>query len=97
MDTPPGKAPRMKTLLRCRLGRYTISLERKWEDAWIGAFWRRTREQVGSVRTRDTVFEHFEDRAVYGYIFEIWICILPCFPIHIRKEPTLPSEHLISA
>lgn len=36
-----------------------IRLEFKLQDAWIGAYWRKS-----------------------GRMFEIWVCIIPCVPIH---------------
>jgi hypothetical protein len=42
-----------------------IRVERKWEDAWIGVFWKRQPDRC-----------------------DIWICIVPCFPIHITTEAT---------
>ena len=48
-----------------------ITLEFKLEDLWVGAFWKRQNVQI-----TDHTICHNTD---------IWICIIPCFPLHIRK------------
>lgn len=46
-----------------------IRLEFKLQDMWIGAFFKKNKE----ARTQDTDYEWLD----------IYICILPMFPIHI--------------
>ena len=65
-----------------------IALERKWQDAWIGAYWavetenyRRCPSYQAGVPGRDT--------AVYRRV-DLWICVVPCFPIHIQWETYRP-------
>lgn len=51
----------------------TLELARfefKPQDAWIGAFWR-----TDSGRLVDGTIVYYRD---------IWICFVPCFPIHFR-------------
>ena len=48
-----------------------ITLEFKFEDFWVGGFWKKEKEH-GQGET----FERFQ----------IWICLLPCFPIHITTQ-----------
>jgi hypothetical protein len=42
----------------------------KLQDFWIGAFWKTRDIEAGT-------------GAKWRY-FDIWICIIPCFPLHIR-------------
>ena len=39
---------------------WNVEFEWKPQDAWIGAFWKRT-----------------------GHTVDLWVCILPCIPLHI--------------
>ncbi len=48
-----------------------IKLEFKLQDIWIGVFWKTRRIPV-------------EQTAYYAY-FDMWICLIPMFPIHISK------------
>jgi hypothetical protein len=51
--------------------RWTLRLERKIADLWVGVFWSRgswSNPGHGDGRTLD-----------------IWICLLPVFPIHLRR------------
>jgi hypothetical protein len=41
-----------------------LRIEYKFEDFWIGAFWRRD-----------------------GDRFDLWVCLIPCFPIHYTQSP----------
>jgi hypothetical protein len=55
-----------------------IRLEFKPQDCWVGAFWRKeTLWEYGSYGDGYAVNE-----------YHIWLCLLPCLPIHIwwRKE-----------
>lgn len=45
-----------------------VTLEFKLEDCWIGVFWRRRRTW---------------EECMGGGSMDIWLCLLPCFPIHI--------------
>lgn len=49
-----------------------IQLEAKLQDLWIGAYWKHS--PYYNSKTRDN-----EKRT------DIWICLLPCLPIHITK------------
>jgi len=48
-----------------------IRPERKWEDLWVGVFWKKTavisRRRTGHAMIR----------------LDIWICVIPCFPLHV--------------
>ena len=51
-----------------------ISLEFKLEDLWIGVFWKSINADYGSILGIVTEDLH------------IWICIIPCLPIHIIQS-----------
>lgn len=46
-----------------------LRFERKLEDFWVGVFWRETTVQIGWWDEPN--------------ITEIWICFIPCLPLHI--------------
>lgn len=49
---------------------WKVRLEFKLADMWVGAFWRRGR--------------YFNDETgLTVKTLEIWICLLPCLPIHV--------------
>lgn len=50
---------------------WRIALEWKVEDCWVGAFWKRAR--LLSV----------PEPATDGHMIDIWVCLLPCLPIHL--------------
>lgn len=50
-----------------------IRLEFKLPDLWIGAFWKTTDLEPRAFRTRRV---------------DLWICFLPCLPIHLRWHYT---------
>lgn len=54
------------------MSKYTLRIEFKLEDMWIGAYWRRTAEIFG---------EHVT--------FDLWVCLVPCLPIHFSRETSL--------
>jgi len=59
-----------KLLYTKKIGKMgSISLEFKIEDCWVGAFWKTNNIQTveGDVK----------------FSTDIWICLLPCLPIHI--------------
>lgn len=80
----------MKTLWTQRFGKVTISIEFKIEDLWMGVFWHKTPEQIGHVQS--VVFMRPGERPtggitpVFANNLDVWICLLPCLPIHIRKD-----------
>lgn len=47
-----------------------IRLEWKPQDLWIGVFWKRT-----TLRASRSLLS--------GLRYDMWICLLPCLPIHI--------------
>lgn len=49
-----------------------LQIEFKRQDCWIGVFW------------ETTFFNAFDSPDVWKY-FDIWVCIIPMFPIHFRK------------
>ncbi len=51
-----------------------LAVEFKIEDCWIGIFWRFKEVGYGSILGSVT-----ED-------LNIWICLIPCFPIHIIRS-----------
>lgn len=50
---------------------FTIKLELKWQDCWLGFFWKRTSKCS------------FDNSGKLWFKQDIWICLLPCLPIHI--------------
>ena len=53
--------------------RFSIKVERKWADLWVGAYW----------KSKDIhEYDRF-DSSVPGKRWDVWICIVPCFPIHL--------------
>lgn len=55
----------------------SVRLELKWEDLWVGVFWKRTKPRGSEVwpRSKD---------------LDVWICILPCLPLHLRFRELAP-------
>jgi len=47
-----------------------IKLELKWQDIWIGAYYK--------IKTITYIFNPKIEKE-----FHIWICLIPCVPIHI--------------
>lgn len=60
-----------------RIGRVNIKLEFKKEDLWVGVFWKKTPCFLNFKRD-NPLFLNKETVAT-----NIWICLLPCLPIHI--------------
>lgn len=52
----------------------SVRLELKWEDLWIGVFWKRQNHDKGLLWEKPLEFK----------TLDIWICVLPCLPLHIR-------------
>ena len=51
-----------------------VRLEFKLEDFWVGAFWKKT--------------TYVENQMYTHKRLDIWVCIVPCFPLHITlKRP----------
>lgn len=48
-----------------------IKVEYKLQDMWIGLFWK-----TEYCKT---------DGGDKPFVTDIWICLIPCFPIHIAK------------
>jgi hypothetical protein len=49
--------------------------ELKLPDLWIGAFWRRSSELT-----------EWDPHFCTRHIFDLWICAIPCLPLHCRWE-----------
>lgn len=55
-----------------RTNYWRVRLEVKVEDMWVGAFWRKvTGPEIGG---RESYVQ-----------WDVWICLLPCLPIHITR------------
>ena len=54
---------------------WEITLEFKLEDFWIGLFW----------KSKYSYKIPHEGGELTRHKSEMWICIIPCFPIHITK------------
>jgi hypothetical protein len=50
----------------------TARLEWKPQDLWIGVFWKK---DVTPMRS---------DEFVEWHTLDVWICCVPCLPIHLR-------------
>lgn len=50
-------------LTRCRF-------ELKWQDLWIGVFWKTTYACTDSGKV--------------PFATDVWICLLPCVPLHLK-------------
>ena len=50
--------------------RWSVRVEFKAQDCWIGAYWRHS-----ACGTSEAV--------------DVWVCLLPMLPIHVRCERTL--------
>lgn len=50
---------------------FKIRLELKWQDLWIGVYW------SGPYGDKDS------ESMIYNHI---WICLIPCIPIHIMVK-----------
>lgn len=69
-----------------------IRLEFKLADFWIGAFWRRDKKVVELVDESD-LHVHGEE---VNY-FHLWICLLPCLPIHIWRRKVVDKFLAVKA
>lgn len=47
---------------------WSLRLEFKLQDCWIGAYWKSS--------------SYFDECAGQINDFDLWVCVLPCFPIH---------------
>lgn len=57
---------------------YDVRFERKWQDLWVGAFWKTTKMKT--------------DLGEVPWVTEVWICFVPCFPLcfRINRKPIVP-------
>lgn len=53
---------------------WRAALEWKLEDCWVGAFWKRS--ELALTRAG-------RDGGLGGGVIDIWICLIPCLPIHL--------------
>lgn len=55
-----------------------IKFEFKPQDLWIGIFWKyRGLSFYCEIKKPDAM-------GFYDFILDIWICIIPCLPLHIK-------------
>jgi len=63
-----------------------IKLEFKLQDMWIGLFWE-TILLMDDVKmsgiNSDNLFIVDEKNSKFSEKIDLWICLIPCFPIHI--------------
>jgi len=54
-----------------KVGKFILyaKFELKIQDMWIGAFWKSTKAKTDKGETQVAI--------------EIWICLIPCIPLHI--------------
>lgn len=61
-----------------------IRLERKWQDLWIGLYWK-----------VENVWLPPHCGKFIGRRVHLWVCLVPCFPIHvvwIQKKQEAQTE-----
>ena len=56
-----------------------ICFEYRLQDLWIGIYWKKSYSKFAS---------QFEEESKLKLRYDIWICLLPCLPIHILWERT---------
>jgi hypothetical protein len=66
-----------------------IRLEFKLADFWIGVFWKVTKTEpvchCGDLMTQHSMLSgHDAVEMPQPDLLDIWICILPCLPIHVQ-------------
>ena len=63
---------------------FNICLEYKLEDIWIGLFWRKGKTCMA------------QGAPSYALpickLVEVWICLVPCFPIHLQWVDSRPIK-----
>lgn len=59
-----------------------VKLEFNWHDMWIGAYWK--------IKTIEYVF-HDNNNNNNRHERHIWICVVPCLPIHIWWDISPPE------
>lgn len=59
-----------------------VEVEFKLQDFWIGVFWKMTERD-----SKELVYSQKHNGNIYvpEKFLDIWICLIPCLPIHIRK------------
>ena len=50
---------------------WSLTLEFKLPDFWIGAFWKR---------------EEYDFCGQWRRRFDLWVCLLPCLPLHLKVD-----------
>ena len=58
--------------------KFKVKFEFCLRDLWVGAFWRRTEEHWVSQAADGKIPVHQDSR------LDIWVCLVPCFPLHVR-------------
>lgn len=65
--------------------KWSVKVEFKLQDMWVGVFWDRTDQHV-----------HFapgnRDGKCERHLLDVWVCILPCLPLHIRRDVREPGR-----
>jgi hypothetical protein len=65
-----------------------IMLEYKLADLWIGIFWRS--DPVYDVSSQEALRnfcnKDFDRVPVKYYLVNTWLCLIPCFPVHIIRR-----------
>ena len=60
-----------------------LALEFKLEDMWIGAFWTHKKVNYFSIELQANITKEFH----------LWVCILPCLPIHFVRGISQNNKH----
>jgi hypothetical protein len=69
MDEPGPSTSLKEAVKRYKRLRKAVAVEWKPQDLWIGVFWKTTHCQT--------------DDGEKPLTTDIWICLLPCLPIHL--------------
>lgn len=84
--------------------RRRVQLRVEWQlrDLWVGAYWKRTKWWGGFRHPDDEVrlargesVSAVQERDAH-HCFDLWVCLLPCVPIHLVIE-TCPASDLCVA
>lgn len=62
-----------------KISKLNAKFEFKLQDFWIGVFWKT-----------------FDCKVVVGvvpFVTDIWICLIPCFPLHIQLWHKVVISH----
>ena len=65
-----------------------IRIEFKLEDFWIGIFWKKNFDRYTDIK------KEYPYTSIY-IRYQIWICVVPCFPVHITTQWNLFTPNML--